>query len=467
MQSSTIVVSFHSSKYSRLRLDRQHTADLSLAVGKKISEHKFELCICKPLSFRLWGKARLAVSLNNCSMDCKGCFYKRTDNNFNDFRGSRNLAEDMQSNGYRLETCYLLPTDIFDNKDNYSLFDNEDFAKTISQFAYLGIASTLEDGFDTRFFDIVYGLNDDEARQYVRAAADTTDNSGLIPTRQLTEVINPLSNADRPFIDSISSAALPDAGMTFEIPKLTQVPSVALTAEGAAPSEQDQNISFLSVNVGKYAGSQKFSVELLDRSSPAFFAELVRQMEFAYAKATDTAVGSAIITNGTDGGNRTLTAANIQDFISDAAVSIYSGTLGFAENVVVSPEQWGALMGLVDGSNRAVFVQTINPQNASGNLTPTNVRGNIGGLNLRVSRALSGTGDNSIIVLNPTSYTWYESSKYRLETNLISTGQIEVSYYGYGAIATKVAWDTHYSVDLEDLEEFADFLESCGGFEIC
>jgi HK97 family phage prohead protease len=282
-------------------------------------------------------------------------------------------------------------------------------------------------------------LNDEDARSYIRAAADTTDNSGLIPTRQLTEVINPLSNADRPFIDSISTAALPDAGMTFEIPKLTQVPTVALTAEGAAPSEQDQNISFLSVNVGKYSGSQKFSVELLDRSSPAFFSELVRQMEFAYAKATDSAVGSAIITGGTDGGNRTLSAANIQDFISDAAVSIYSGTLGFAENIVVSPEQWGALMGLVDGSNRAVFTQTINPQNASGNLTPTNVRGNIGGLNLRVSRALSGTGDNSMIVLNPSSYTWYESSKYRLETNLISTGQIEVAYYGYGAIATKVA----------------------------
>jgi HK97 family phage prohead protease len=282
-------------------------------------------------------------------------------------------------------------------------------------------------------------LNDEDARSYIRAAADTTDNSGLIPTRQLTEVINPLSNADRPFIDSISTAALPDAGMTFEIPKLTQVPSVALTAEGAAPSEQDQNISFLSVNVGKYAGSQKFSVELLDRSSPAFFSELVRQMEFAYAKATDTAVGSALITAGTDGGNRTMSAANIQDFISDAAVSIYSGTLGFAENIVVSPEQWGVLMGLVDGANRAVFTQTINPQNASGNLTPTNVRGNIGGLNLRVSRALSGTGDNSMIIINPSSYTWYESTKYRLETNLISTGQIEVSYYGYGAIANKVA----------------------------
>jgi HK97 family phage prohead protease len=282
-------------------------------------------------------------------------------------------------------------------------------------------------------------LNDDAARQYIAAAADTTDNAGLIPTRQLTEVINPLSNADRPFIDSISTAALPDAGMTFEIPKLTQAPTVAETAEGAAPSETDQNVSFLSVSVKKYSGSQKFSVELLDRSSPAFFSELVRQMEFAYAKATDAAVGNVIAQVATDGGNRTLSAANIQDFISDAAVSIYSGTLGFAENIVVSPEQWGALMGLVDGSNRAVFTQTINPQNASGNLTPTNVRGNIGGLNLRVSRYLSGTGDASMIILNPSSFTWYESSKYRLESNLISTGQIEVSYYGYGAIANKVA----------------------------
>jgi HK97 family phage prohead protease len=281
-------------------------------------------------------------------------------------------------------------------------------------------------------------LNDDSARQYIAAAADTTDNAGLIPTRQLTEVINPLSNADRPFIDSISSAALPDAGMTFEIPKLTQVPTVAETAQGAAPSDTDQNVSFLTVNVKKYAGQQTFSVELLDRSSPAFFSELVRQMEFAYASATDAAVGATLSAVATDGGNRTMSAANIQDFIADAAVSVYSGTLGFAENIVVSPEQWGALMGLVDGSNRAVFTQTINPQNASGNLTPTNIRGNIGGLNLRVSRYLGGTGDGSMIIVNPQSFTWYESTKYRLETNLISTGQIQVAYYGYGAIANKV-----------------------------
>jgi len=284
-------------------------------------------------------------------------------------------------------------------------------------------------------------LGNDTSKMYVAAAADLTDNAGLVPTRQLTEVINGISNADRPAIESISTGALPDAGMTFEIPKITVAPTVAVASEGGTPSETDQNAEFVSVSVSKYIGQQTFSLELLDRSSPAFFAELVRQMEFAYAKSTDAAVVAALIAGGTDGGNRTVSAANIADFVSDAAVSIYKGTLGFAQNILVSPEQWGALMGLVDGSNRPVFQQTINPQNAGGTLTATAVRGNLLGLNLRVDRNMttgSGVGDNTMIVVNPDAYTWYESPRLSLQTNLISTGQVQVGYYGYGAIATKL-----------------------------
>jgi HK97 family phage prohead protease/HK97 family phage major capsid protein len=285
-------------------------------------------------------------------------------------------------------------------------------------------------------------LGSEESRMYVAAAADTTDNAGLVPTRQLTEVINGISNADRPSIDSISRGTLPDAGMTFEIPKITVAPTVAIASEGGTPSETDQNAAFVSVDVKKFIGQQTFSLELLDRSSPAFFAELVRQMEYAYAKATDKAVSDALIAGGTDGGNRTVSAANIADFVADAAVSIYKGTLGFAENIIVSPEQWGNLMGLVDGSNRPVFQQTINPQNAGGTLTATAVRGNLLGLNLRVDRQLttgSGVGDNTMLIVNPGAYTWYESPRLSLQTNLISTGQVQVGYYGYGAVATKLA----------------------------
>jgi HK97 family phage prohead protease len=282
-------------------------------------------------------------------------------------------------------------------------------------------------------------LGNETSKMYVAAAADTTDNAGLVPTRQLTEVINGISNADRPLVDSVSSGSLPDAGMTFEIPKITVAPTVAVASEGGTPSETDQNAAFVSVDVKKYIGQQTFSLELLDRSSPAFFAELVRQMEYAYAKATDAAVGSALIAGGTDGGNRTLTTGALAaDFVADAAVSIYTNTLGFATNIAVSPDQWGVLMGLVDSSNRPIFQQTINPQNAGGTLTATAVRGNLLGLNLRVARNLSGTGDNSMIIINPDAYTWYESPRLSLQTNLISTGQVQVGYYGYGAIATKI-----------------------------
>ena len=286
-------------------------------------------------------------------------------------------------------------------------------------------------------------LGNEDSKMYVAAAGTTSNNAGLVPTRQLTEVINGISNADRPIIDSVSRGTLPDAGMTFEIPKITVAPTVAVASEGGTPSNTDQQSAFVSVNVQKFIGQQVFSLEILDRSSPAFFNELVRQMEFAYAKATDVAVGTALINGGTDGGNRAAftTGALVSDFVSDAAVSIYKGTLGFAQNIVVSPEQWGALMGLVDSSNRPIFQQTINPQNAGGTLTATAIRGNLLGLNLRVSTALtdgSGLGDNTAIIVNPDAYTWYESPRLQLQTNVISTGQVQVAYYGYGAVATKL-----------------------------
>ena len=280
-------------------------------------------------------------------------------------------------------------------------------------------------------------LGDDESRQYLLAADTTSNNAGLVPTRQLTEVINPLSNADRPLVDSVSRGVLPDAGMTFEIPRITAVPTVAEEAEGATIDETDMTNNFLSVTVKKYAGAQTFSVELLDRTSPVFFDELVRQMEFAYAKATDIAVGSGLIAGGTDGGNRTLDAAGLLDFVSDAGVSIYTNTLGFAQNITVSPAQWGAIQNLAD-AGRPIYQNLIGNSNQGGNIGTGSTTGNLLGLNFRVARNLSGTGDNSMIIINPDAYTWYESSRFRLETNLVSTGQVQVAYYGYGALATKV-----------------------------
>ncbi len=284
-------------------------------------------------------------------------------------------------------------------------------------------------------------MGSEEARAYVAAAADTTDNAGLVPTRQLTTVINGLANATRSNIDAISRGTLPDAGMSFEIPKITQLPSVTEEAEGGAVADVDQNSEFLSVSVKKYSGSQTFSVELFDRSSPLFVDELMRNMAAQYAKVTDTAVNAALIAGATADATTTTTyptAAELLGIVARGAASVYNGTQGFARNLIVNTSQWANLMTLND-SGRPIY-NAAQPQNAGGVVRPDSVRGNVAGLDLYVTANTAATTDTdgSILIVNPDAYTWYESPTFQLRADVIATGQISIMMYGYGAIATKI-----------------------------
>jgi HK97 family phage prohead protease len=286
-------------------------------------------------------------------------------------------------------------------------------------------------------------LGDEDAAMYVRAADnETTTAPGMVPTRQLTEVINPLSNADRPYVDAISRGTLPDAGMTFEIPKITAVPTVDQIDENQPIADSQLTASYLSVSVKPFKGRAITTVELIDRSSPVFFDELVRQMEFAYAKETDGFVQQGLASGGVL--NATATTEDkdgLLTFISTAAAAIYKGTLGFARNLVVSPEQWAKIMSYNDGG-RPIYIAA-NPQNAGGAISPDSVRGTVAGLSLYVDRLNTGTGntglgDYSMVAINPDAYQWFESPRFQLRTNVNSDGTIDLLYYGYGALATKV-----------------------------
>jgi HK97 family phage prohead protease len=284
-------------------------------------------------------------------------------------------------------------------------------------------------------------LGSEEARSYIAAAADTTDNAGLVPTRQLTTVINGLANSTRSNIDAISRGTLPDAGMSFELPKITQLPSVTVEDEGGTVADVDQTSEFLSVSVKKYSGAQTFSVELFDRSSPAFIDELMRNMAAQYAKATDTAVNAAIVAGATADGTTITTyptAAELLGVIARGAASVYANTQGFARNIIMNTSQWSNVMTLND-AGRPIY-NASQPSNAGGVVTPTSVRGNIAGLDLYVTANTAATTDTdgSILIVNPDAYTWYEGSTYQLRADVIATGQISVMMYGYGAIATKI-----------------------------
>jgi phage head maturation protease len=286
-------------------------------------------------------------------------------------------------------------------------------------------------------------LGSDEARQYIRAAADTTDNAGLVPTRQLTTVINGLANATRSNIDAISRGTLPDAGMTFEIPKITQLPGVTVEAEGGTIEDVDQNSAFISVDVKKYAGQQTFSVELFDRSSPLFVDELMRNLAAQYAKVTDTAVNAAIISGASLDGTTVATyptAAELLGIIGRGAASVYAGTQGFARNIIANTSQWSNLMTL-NNNGAPLYNVAAGTNNFTGGVsTPTSIRGTVAGLDLYVTANTASTTDTdgSILIVNPDAYTWYESPTYQLRADVVNTGQINIAMYGYGAIATKI-----------------------------
>jgi HK97 family phage prohead protease len=286
-------------------------------------------------------------------------------------------------------------------------------------------------------------LGNEEARQYI-LAADTTDNAGLVPTRQLAEVVNGLSTTIRPSIDAISKGTLPDAGMTFEIPKITVVPTVAIEPEGDAFSDTDQESAFISVDIKKFAGQQNFSVELMTRTSPVFFDELLRNMVAAKAKAENEYVNGLLISGASLDATTVATyptAAELLGIVARGAASVYGATAGlgnpFARNVIVSTGQWSNIMTLND-SGRPIY-NASQPQNAGGVVTPTSLLGNVAGLNLYVDPVNGGDGDGTIIIVNPDAYTWYESPTFQLRAEATSDGSVTVGLYSFGALATKIA----------------------------
>ena len=280
---------------------------------------------------------------------------------------------------------------------------------------------------------------DENSRSFIAAATATTDSPGLIPTRQLREVVNGLSDSVRASIDSISNSTLPSAGMVFQIPKVTALPTVTQIDELDPITPAGLETEFINVDVKSFKGSSVMSVELADRSDPLYYSELISTMTAQYARATNAYNSGIIIagaTNTASGYGDNITAAELLSWVSAGAVSVYANTFKFADAIVVSPAMWGRIMSFnVDG--RPIY-NALQPQNAAGNAQPRSLRGSVNGIDLWVDTALSGTGSGSMYVINRDAYTWYESSRLELRTNFIEDGSIGILMYGYGATAKKI-----------------------------
>ena len=280
-------------------------------------------------------------------------------------------------------------------------------------------------------------LGDEDSALYVKAAADSTStNPAFNPTQYLTNLFVSNTNFARPAVDACGRAALPSSGMTISIPSLITptdtAPTVASTAESAAPSNTGMTSEYLTYNVTKYAGQQTISLELIERSDPIFMDQLMIQLERAYLKATDAAVIAALVANGTAAAATAATSAGLISFLSTEAAAAYAGTSYFAKNVVLGTGTWAAAMGYTDSTGRPIY-NASQPWNAAGSVNSGSIKGNLLGLDVYtdVNAVATNGADNSAFVIAPEAVTIFESPTAMFSVNVVSSMSVNLAIYGY------------------------------------
>jgi HK97 family phage prohead protease len=275
-----------------------------------------------------------------------------------------------------------------------------------------------------------------QAEKLLTAADDDfSTNPAFSPTIFSPTVID-TSIGSRPAIDAIGVRAIPASGMTISHPKITTAGTVADTNEGAAPSETGIVSSYVNATVNKFAGLQRYSVELLERSSPAFFQAMLENMTRAYNKATDAAVIAELTASGTQATAVAATSNGIISYVSTEVPAAYNATGELPTAYIAGTSQWALLLGAKDTTDRPIY-NAIQPMNAAGQASPRSLRGNVLGLDLYVDpNCVATTIDESAFIVVPSSVIIYESPILRLSTNVVTSGEIETMIYGY--LATKV-----------------------------
>ena len=276
-------------------------------------------------------------------------------------------------------------------------------------------------------------LGNEDSRQYVLAADDSfTTNPAFSPVSYVRDVAQN-TNADRPVIEACGGTRpLSTYGMTVSIPKITANSTAATVAEGGDPTGTTQITSaYVNATVIKKMGFQRYSVELLDRSDPSFYEIMLANLRDAYAQATDAYVIAQITAGGTQATATAADSAGLISFVSTEAPAAYTATKRTAKSFVSGTSVWTTLLGATDTTGRPIY-NAGNPMNNAGSAIPTSIRGNVLGLDYYVDPNMVSTSiDESAFIIEPRSIEIFESPALTLATNVPTTGEIEISLYGY------------------------------------
>jgi len=280
--------------------------------------------------------------------------------------------------------------------------------------------------------DVVRYVNATQAEQ------TTGRDAGVIPVPLLREIVA-LVDANRPFVDSINRQPLPPAGMSFRVPRVTTSAAVAQQTSEFDPLQSTQGqIEDFTVEIKTFGGSNDISRQLIDRSDPSYFEELLRQLAQSYAHVTDKfaydTVKSTALASGSAG-------STLYQAVTKGIADSY-GVMRFAPDTIVmapggnSNLAWLDFLQAEDQDDRPLF-SAANPVNAAGLVSQGTTQGSIAGLRVVVDPHI---GQNETARVYPSAFaTFYESagSPIRVEVQQPSTFSVRVAVGGYVAALAK------------------------------
>ena len=294
-------------------------------------------------------------------------------------------------------------------------------------------------------------LGNEESADYVRAADakgraltaandSFTTNPAFNPISYMPGVIDATVFPDRPTIDALGGTQpITDTGMVISHPKITTAGSAGIIAEGGATASTQLVSSYVDATVVKIASEQIMSVELLERSGPAFYDAMFKNISKAYARACNAAAIAEIVSGGTQASTQAATIAGIQAYIAQAGPAVYSGSKELPEVLIAGVSVWSLLIGSLDTTGRPLFT-ALNPYNATGKSSSRSLRGDVMGLDLWVDAGMVATTiDDCAFIGNASSIAMYESPKLTMQTTLTGTGEVKTLLYGYFAVKTLIA----------------------------
>lgn len=182
--------------------------------------------------------------------------------------------------------------------------------------------------------------------------------AGLIVPQFLTELAAPLARAGRPVADIARKHALPAAGLTISISKVTTGSSTAVQTEGSAVSETNMDDTKLDISVVTVAGQQTVSRQALERGT-GVDALVMNDLIRSYHTTLDAQVVAEINTSAGQSVTATdasPTVAELYPKLLDAIQKVQTTYFGNPNVIIMHPRRLAWILAALDTTNRPLAV---------------------------------------------------------------------------------------------------------------